>query len=1181
MRKSLSSLVLITLAAVMVTTVEFSQCIFAQTQRGTIVGRVTDASGLMIPGVGVELKNLELGVQLDTTTNDEGLYRISSLDYGTYQLTFSLPGFKTHKVTNVLIATATTTTVNAVLEIGEIAAEEVIVEASEVVLERDTSSVGLSIDEKLTKDTPLRVRGAKRTPFDLALVSPATSTAGGDDHIAFAGGRAASQEFLLDGVTTVATPLGSGRSGFLRGGNVPSDGSIMPPIESVGEFKIVFNSAPAEYGRSTGGIITFATKSGTNDFHGALYEYHRNYALDARPWAAAERDKQLQNEFGAAAGGPLTIPNLYDGKGKTFFFTNLTGYRFRTLASTSITTVPTAAMRAGDFSAPDIPPIYDLLDRGTDAQGNTIRNRFPNNQIPESRLSPNSKFWIDQYPPPNIAGAGSLFNYIGTSRTVRDNWDWTLKIDHYLKENHRVSGYYHYSKPVSVTGNILGEEFGVTQFVRQQVLRLDWSHNYTPTTIQQVIYGATRSFWSQQDVNFGQGLGRLSGLTGTLDPECPRISVSEYASFCSGDLTPASTQGRLVQTLNYSLLMNRGKHSIKTGFMWIHFNINTNDRGGVGDQVFSASGKFEFGISRSGILMPLQTADTNNQGGWPFADFYLGLPSLAGVGTPRTRGVRQDYLSTFVQDDWKVTPKLTINAGLRWDLQIPYREIRQQITDLDLDRPNPGAGDFPGALTFYGEGPGRNGINRPGIIWSKAFAPRLGLAYQLDSKTVIRAGGGLTYLPLENGNSLHFNQSGFFGDVAPLRNPDPFGLYYQWDNPFPKELLGDLPNTDPARNNGQSFFYQDRRGLGRPPVHYQYNLGVQRKQGGLLLEASFIANLMRYQHDRNDVNMLAPPFRNLGPLLDLPLEHPTVQAAGFTAPYAGFDTRRALFQALRPFPQYETVGDNAGNYSSGNYHALVLKAQQRFRQGLSFAFHYTISKNLTDSAWAPGAFGTFSRDPYNRRLDKGLATFDVPQRMVLHYSYDLPFGWGRKFMSDAPKVVNAILGGWTVSAYHEYASGHPRRMRAGAGHRIPTVPTMYDRIDDVPVRSSIPCGDLRFGDPQRNYLFNAGTPEQGATQGRPAAYRLAADPTSIGNAPRVDPKARQCGTFNEDVAINKRFEIGERVNVQIGMQAFNLFNRHTWQSSRRVRNTTANFGEIQPVQRYGPRQVQMMVRIEW
>ncbi len=1127
----------------------------AQTQRGQISGRISDASGAFVPGAKLELTNPEMGVSVQAESNVQGLYTFPFVAHGKYNLRVTATGFAVSVLNGVEVATSTTTTANVELKVAQVS-EQVTAEASPVVLETTTSVIGAAVEEKLKQDLPNLVSGGKRNPFSYIFTAPTVNRIG---QLTIGGGRTNSHELLVDGQTADVQSSEIGSAGQL------------PSVEAIGEFKMVLNSMSAEYGRSSGGMTTFATKSGTNQYHGAAYWFLRNQKLDARTWQAARRDPRKQNEFGMAGGGPVIIPKVYNGTNKSFFWANVTGYKLRTLAASTVRTLPTQAMRQGDFSASDLNPVYDVLDPFTDAGGQRRRRLFPGNRIPSSRLSPVSKFFLDRLPNPTSPGSNN--NFVGSARSVLDTWDFSVRGDQYIGDRDRLSGFYQWTDVANVGGNPAGLIWGVSSVNKMNRVRLDWNHNYRPNLIQQVLLGVNRNVAGSRNNSLGQNLGQASGLKGTFSPECPEIWFDRPTNLQLCSQLPVSQNAGLVSTFNYSLLWVRGAHNVKFGNQLIRYNQNQNRQGGT--FIASASGSYLFTAGA--------TADTNNTGGETFASYFLGYPGQATVGRPQILGPRETYAGFFIQDDWKISRKLTLNLGLRWDLNVPYTELHSQITGFDPDRPNPGATGRFGALTFYGKGPGRNGLTRPGVIHWKNFGPRLGFAYQIDSNTVFRGFAGIIYQGIQNANANFADRTGFLTQGSPLPPTDPFGLYYSWDQPFPQDVLGTVPNTDPAFRNGQAYAYQRREGIGRAPELYMASGGFQRQLPGAVVgEVTWLYNGMRHASDHLPINQLAPQFRGLGALLNEPLNSPQVRARGFGKPFPEFDEQFALWRALLPYPQYTGINEDASNHTGSTYHAVVFKAQKRFSSGLSFLASHTISKYLTDTTWAPGAFGSSPRDSYNRRLEKSIQRFDVPQRLVLAYSYELPFGKGRKYLASAGKAVDSVLGGWTVSGIHQYQSGTPLGIGGSLSVGIPTIGARADRVAGVPIRSSLGCGDLVFGNPSRNFLFNAGNPAQAVRTGRPLGFQPQGD-YQIGNAPNTDQAARQCGIHNEDLSITKTFPVlGDRIRARLGAEFFNILNRHTWEYGTSGGNVAAaNFGEITPVQHNGPRQVQLKLRIEF
>jgi hypothetical protein len=1144
----------------------------AQTQRGTIVGTITDPTGAVIPNASVQVVNDETGAKFDGLSTSDGYYNIPYLPYGHYTLTANVTGFKTFAAQAVEVATATTTTLNIALEVGN-SAEAVSVTASTVLLETTTSSVSAGVEQKLKDDLPVSNR---RNPLAYLNTVPGYQPT---SQSVLAGSRYASNNILLDGQSPDLSITSQGDFGS----------PALPSVESVGEFKVMLNAVPAEYGRSGGPTIAFATRSGTNDYHGAGYEYYDTGDLSARPWQAASRGSNTQHYFGFVAGGPVRIPKLYNGRNKSFFFADYSDIRNSSAGGASaITTLPTNAMRTGDFSAGDISPIYDAQNSITGANGAVSYIQFPGNIIPVSRESKVSKNLFDLLPAANRPG--SVQNFVGAlSPGQATQWLLFVKGDQYLSANDRISGSYQESRPQSTTASLLGANFGDVSQTRFERIKLDWSRNFSPHVSQQALIGVSRNWSTVQSQNYGQNLGAKAGLTGNFDGNCPRIQIDHNLTG-SLDLcfNLASITAVTNWTANYALMMNRGAHTFKFGVDYLIFNQNFN---GGSNSLQDAAGYYNFGgIPPHPTVSPLSTGQstflnyattqTNSTGGNAWADFYLGLPGVAFLAAPTILGYRQKYFATFIQDDWRVSRKLTINAGLRWDLNVPYSEVHGQISRFEGTVPNPGAANRLGALVFYGTGPGQLGTDQAGTYHFRNFGPRLGFAYQMSSKTVIRAFAGILYSGTQNTNVDFASRYGYQAAGEPLPTSR-FGVYYNWDQPFPQSVLGKTPNTDPTSQNGKAAEGQQPNGVAYAPANYMWSLSIQRELPfAVLAEAAYLSNNMKHGTDRLQLNYLPQQYWALGPLLDLPLNSPQVKAAGFGAPYPGFDTTQSLYQALRPYPQYLDVLEDATNGTSSTYHALILKAQKRFSSGLSFLANYTVSKYITDSEWAPGAFGALPTIANNRRLDKGVYKFDIPQRFVLSYSYDLPFGKGKKYLNHS-RIVDMAVGGWTITGIQQYQSGIPASFTGSFNTSIPTITGLANRVLGVPTRSNLSCSDMQYGNPAKDYLFNAGNPKEAAATGRPLAFSPAGD-YQVGNMPRIDPQARQCGSENENVALFKSFTIRESLRVRFGAESFNLLNRHSWVSGNLGQVITApNFGEIVPSQPNGPRTVRIKLRIEF
>ena len=1143
-----------------------------QTTQGQLNGTVTDTSGSMIPGAEIGIASQTTGITQETSANEVGQY-VMYLPFGTYDLTVTSPGFGVKVTTGVLVTTASETTIDVELDV-EAVAEQVSVTAAIAQLETSDTTVGAAIEENLMRDAPIPVQGQKRRPYQYIALSPGVNNTNGRGNIA--GSRTNNTVILLDGLSTENTNNGVGE---------PATGTE-PSVEAIGEYKMLLSNTSAEYGRTSGGLITYATKSGTNDLHGSAWNFHNNSFLNARPWQATQRSNSRNNEFGIASGGPVFIPKVYDGRNKTFFWTTLAYYRqSATGSATNFLTLPTAAMRSGDFSHPALNQLYDRKDQYSEADGQVRFQPFGNNQIPMSRQSRVTANVMQMLPLPNSRDTPEL-NHIGSVASTFTPWDLTTKIDHHFNDNHRMSAFYMQGTAPRIEsdpGGILDNSFGRTNYNRFQRLRSDYSWVQSPRVVHQILFGFNRQSTGTQQNNFGEGLSAQLGLNGMPSNECPWIQLARASSFgvniCANP--PANDESRLVTNWAYSTLWNKGRHTIKFGYQGQHWRINRFDQGGsAGGLTVGAAGTYLFGVSEGNLGS--ETKDTNGSGGFHLADFFLGLPNFVGTAAGLDLQEREAYHALFVQDDWKVLPRLTLNLGLRWDLQIPFSETKGQFSGFDETLENPGVTGYRGALEFFGTAPGANGRIRVGDPTWGNFGPRAGLAFQISDKLVFRAGAGIQYMAIQDTNVRFVLRTGHEARGNPPPRTNPYDPYYEWDNGFPASQLGNPPFIDPTFLNDQGIAnWMNPRTIGTPPVLYMITAGFQRQFGNWVLETSFYSNMGRNNHDHERINDLHPDYWSLGPLLNLPITDPAVAAAGYAKPYPEFPDTLPLHRALRRFPQYSGISNDAGINTGMNYNAFMFKATKRYSNGLSFLGHWTVAKQLGDVDWAPGAFGSNTRNSYNRRLDKRINRYDTTHRAVLTYSYDLPFGPGKRY-GGSGLFSQYVLGGWTVAGVQEYVNGFPLSTSGGLSVGIPGgVRNLADRVLDMPWRSSIGCGNMVFGDPTRDFILNAGNPTQVAPN-RPQAWVPPGDYVE-GNAPEVDQEARQCPNLNESFSLLKRIPIrGDRLSIQLGADCFNCLNRHRWIAGRFGNNiNSSSFGKIVPEQPKGPRTIQLRMRVQW
>jgi hypothetical protein len=1155
----------------------FAAICFAQTDRGIINGTITDSSGAGIPGATVAVTNVATGVGFGTESTSTGDFTVPNLPVGTYSLRVTRDGFKAAVRNDILVTAGGTVTANVLMELGAVT-ETVQVAATAELLQTSTAKVSTAVANKMVDELPLVVGGAMRGAFDLALITPeANQPAAADtlnDNFNIGGGQGASYGATLDGVSVV-----TGRFNSVQWANVNT-----PSVDAITEFAVETNGFKAEYGRAQGGMITFSSKSGTNEFHGTAYEFLRNDALDSRRFFENQKGKYKQHDFGFSAGGPVWIPKLYNGRNRSFFFTSGEWFRNRVGAGSDRFSVPTPEMYNGDFSNwvdanGRRAQIYDSATTTSTGSGFT-RQPFANNQIPIARFSPIARNYVnlvkDFLKPNNNAAPGTSDyvrnNYINSIGTRLDPWTkWSVKGDHNFTQNNRVSFLYNFGEHNTTPGP---EGFpGLPGIVNTNRIDRQKSHVYRGTydwvvrpTIVNHMFGGV-NFWKERhDALTLDGDWQSKGICVQGAWDCNRnLLIVENSDYDTWVARAYDGSENFTFSFGDDVSITKNKHTIKMGYLWerIHYN-------GFGQQTI---GGLIRGDRRSTSIPNDNNLPTG--GGNGFASFLLGQGFTGGTENDRFIGQQWGSHAWYAQDDWKVSPKLTINFGVRYEFTNPPTEQQDKWSDLDPTLPNARAGGLPGALRFAGFGPGRENKRAIAAGWYGGISPRFGLAYSLNNNTVIRASAGRTFGVAKTiTGSAHFEGSTLVFSASSLDNGvTPIFLLDQGLPPYTKP-----PVIDPTFSNGASPAFWDGEAV-RLPENYQWTLSVQRQfAGNMVFEATYnatigahlVSGLKRY--NQVPYSMLERYGRTL---LTSSVDSPAAIAAGIRKPYADinctFNRPRpdgtcasvSVAQALRPFPQFTDIntGPGAGDKSGhSSYHAMVLKLDKRFSAGLTMQGSYVFSKLLTDSDGYSPDNGTL--DHYNRRLEKSIGEFDLTHNFKWTYIYELPFGKGKKYLSGGGPA-DWILGGWRIAGSHFYSSGFPlatNNSAAVAGvvfaARNPTHITTYD-----------------------GWIANNDNPDwKGSSRYFTNNWYLANQPTDrVGNATRHNPKARQPWNLNENYSLAKSFPINESIRVDLRAEAFNLTNRFR-PNPGSTNPQDPNFGRVQS-QLNEPRRLQLGLKL--
>jgi hypothetical protein len=1138
----------------------------AQTDRGIIRGTVTDATGATVPEARVTATNVHTNVGASTLTTSTGDFTIPNLPVGTYQVRVEKTGFKAGIRDELGLTPGNTVSVNVALEVGQVT-ESVQVAATVEQLQTSSAKVSTAVTNKMVDELPLVVGGAMRGAFDLALITPEVNEPE-DKGFMVGGAQGGSYGATLDGVSILTARFNS-----VQWANVNT-----PSVDAITEFAVETNGFKAEYGRAQGGVITFSSKSGTNDLHGTLYEFLRNDALDARRFFEDEKGKYKQHDFGWSAGGPVYLPKIYDGRNRTFFFAAGEWFRNRVGASSGRFSVPTPEMYQGDFrnwvdAQGNRLPIYDPATTRPNPNGSGfIRDPFANNLIPQNRFSTIAQNYLKEIGniafPNNGAAPGTSDyvrnNYINNVGTALDPWTkFSVKADHNFGQNDRVSFLYNYGLherqpgPEGFPG--LPGPLNTNRIDRQKsdVYRGTYDKVITPTVVNH-MYGGV-NFWKEShfattlDGNWEQK-GICLKDAWNCNRNLLRVDFSDYSGWVANAYDGSEN---FVFSFGNDLTVIKGKHTFKMGYLWERMHYN-----GFGEQTI---GGLVRGDRRSTSIPNNNNLSTG--GGNGFASFLLGQSYSGGTENERFVGQQWRSHAWYLQDDWKVTPRLTLNFGVRYEFTLPPVEQNDKWSDFDPEKPNPRAGGLPGALRFAGFGPGREDSRTITPGWYGGIGPRFGLAYALGSKTVLRASAGRSFGVAKTvTGSTHFEGAVLIFRPSSLDNGvTPAFLIDEGLPPYVRP-----PVIDPSFSNGNNTAYWDGEAV-RLPETYQWTLSFQRQLSStMVLETGYnatvgshlVAGLKRMNqlpfsvYERYGRNVLAANMNSA-----------IARQAGLSRPYANIDcdfsqtcAPVSVAQALRPFPQYldiqtrEGHGDKSGHSS---YHSLVVRLDKRYGSGVTLQGSYVLSKMLTDADSTDG--DNSALDHYNRALEKSIGQYDVTHNLKASYIYELPFGKGKQWLTSGPAAW--IFGNWRIAGTHFYSSGFPLSLTNSNNYlifngRSAATVTTYDNWAVSHDNPDWKGGDRYF--------------QQASFFGPQALDRL-------GTATRFNPKARQPWSLTENFSLAKSFSMTERLRADLRWEMFNAFNRFR-PSPGSTNVQDPNFGRVQS-QLNGPRRMQLALKL--
>lgn len=1190
----------------------------AQTATATLKGIVADGGSNALSGAIVTLTNTANGLKKTFTTDAGGQFTFTFIEPGFYLVEAQAGGFKGYRQPRLQLEVGQSAELNITLSPGDVQETVNIVATEPTGLETATSTLGGVVGRTRVDVLPLNGRNVfQLAQLEIGVTSAPGSRGANPDltasgEVSINGGRTLNTEALVDGI-----PLAN------KGDNRIS---LRPSPDAVQEFQIVTNSFPAEFGRTGGGALNFSTRSGGTELRGTLFEYLRNDALDARSFFVnanpnGVKEKLRFNQFGGNLGGPVYLPSFgKDGKwfskqNKLFFFFNYESSRISQTRQQP-STVPTEKMRNGDFSellGAQIPGVTVVDTRGNliparigqiyvpgtviaaGQPGAGSRVAFADNIIPAVQINAVGKAAVGYYPLPNAAGVrnanglGFSNNYVANTLATTDNHQFTARIDYHLSATQQFFGrvikdhntlYNSGPFPTSIASPI--------QNPQQTSVPGTWVANYVNTLSPRLVLHLNAGFtrFNNDATHFSRGfdvtsLGLPPYVAGASDDTgvFPTFNPNGYTSLGPPRNFGFYHNNQDVFSLNQDLSLLRGKHSFKLGAnerVYRMYNYRPDDPAG------------NFSLSR-GFTQRVPT-ETTPQTGDAIAALLLGNPNSGRLAIAPQPALQSKYYAAFAQDDWKVNQRLTLNLGLRWEFETGNTDRFNRLLNFDPQAQFPvnqisvafpdstGLGTQAIALRGVVTPVGREGVkSRENYDHDlNNFGPRIGVAYKLNEKTVIRAGGAIFYAALGGGgfNVVTAAMSGLTETpfIASLNNGISPAPGTTLGNPFPS---GIVPATDaylgPLTAFGQQSVPVRLRDIRQPKLG-QWNLNVQRElPGGITLEAAYAGSTgIGLLSGATDINQLSPSaiaiasrIVNGAPLGNLAMPNPFLNLPADQRPAASSILGRStvtVAQLLRPYPQFGNVVSYSKNESHSSYHSLQLTASRRAGNGLSFSAAYSFSKSIDDLTSMSLNNQTiqiqYYQDYHNRRADKSLSNFDVAHRFIGDVTWLLPFGSDRRFAREG--LLSKIIGGFSANAIAQAQSGFPISIGAtNASLQGLAFNSLRPNITgDVTTSATTKADRLR-------QYFNT------LAFAQPTPY-------SFGNAPRTLPGLRGPGYFTTNLSLQRDFRFTETAKLQIRAEAFNIFNRANFQTPGTAFGA-ANFGIISSTE--DPRQIQFAARL--
>lgn len=1142
----------------------FSVIATAQQQTANLTGTVTDIGGAAVPGATVTISDDQRGIKQTVKANDRGEYTFNALLPGdNYALSITKEGFKETIQKPVILQVAQTAKIDVALNVGAVT-ETVSVSSTPPLLDTQTSSIGQVITGQTVEQLPLN----GRSTFRLVALTPGVTfsqSAYGqfgdvpvnttwDTNFGINGGRLQSNEILIDGVPSEV--------GFFN------QITTLPSVEDTQEFKVESSNLPATYGRYAGGVVNVTTKFGTNQFHGTVFEFLRNSWFDANDWfnkkAGKARLPFKMNQFGVAVGGPII-------RDHTYFFADYQGTR-RIKGSPFTATVPTQAQRNGDFSG--LAYITDPFS--THLVGTTqTRDQFAGNVIPTNRIDPVAKAILNYYPLPNQPG--NTNNYV-SGASVRLSQDMgSVRIDQRVTQKWNLFGRYAYSRTPLTQPNQFNNiadrpgAVGTTTFVNNS-FAFDNIYTISPTLLLSVDYGFARWYQTRKTLSYGfdiTSLGFPSSLASQLPfTMFPSIDIASYQGLANQSFLNNGNDSHAIVTTLTKLI---GNHTIRAGFDARMHRINY-------FSVANTGGAYSFALaqtqgpdanSTTSCLTTAVVATSNPQKlpcGNAFASFLLGAGSSGSIPLGVGTAMQNFYGGVFFQDDWRVTPRLTLNLGLRWEAETPFNDRNNRLNYFDTNVASPAANpSFPalkGGLQFANT----NGIGRTVYSRNKNnIGPHVGASFSPNSTMTLRGGFGIAYAPLEiSDNAVGFTPSLGYASSTSWNTSNNGGLNPAnlLSNPFPQGLVQPTGNSLGAGTQlGQaiSFWTQNPS----TPTMYQWNADVQQQfPGAFLFDLAYVGSRGLHLTGPYNLNQLDPKYWSLGgPALTALVNNPF-------QPFVSIGTlsnaKVAQQQLLLPYPQFLGVTEINRPYGSSVFHSAQVKVVRRPVKGITMLASYTWSKLMSNVNAQLAPIGptdnTNPQNYYDLSAERSISEVDQPHNLVINTTSELPFGKGHRFGNNMNGFLDKIVSGWRINGIFTAQSGLPLTLTGtatGGANRV----NMVAGVDPV-------IHEKRSNIQRTNAWFNT------AAFANPGAY-------TYGTVRRTYAGVRGPGIVNLDASLIKRTRFFERIDTDLRAEMFNVTNTPHFGMPNMARNN-AQFGNITSTLTSPPsRQIQVALKISF